>query len=583
MLQRVIDEVKPEVLTIKSGTKMADPWLYFYEEFLSEYDPDLRRDMGVYYTPVPIVRAQVHLVDEILTKRMGKRFGFADEGVTTLDPAVGTGTYLLGIIEHALGRVGSGAGKGGLGKGAVPAKASELAECLYGFEIMAGPYAVAELRVAQQLEAFGATLPKDTPHIYLTNTLESPHTVPPAPPLFYDDIAREHERALKVKEEVPVLVCIGNPPYDRHAATGDRFWTGGWVRHGDEGDPNSIPILEDFLKPVRDAGKGSRLGNLYNLYVYFWRWALWKVFEHDNQGGPGIVTFISASSYMDGDAFAGMREKIRRLCDEVWVIDLGGEGRGPRQSENVFNIQTPVAIAIAIRIGVVNQNVPAKVSYARIEGTRQEKYEKLNSISSLSDLPWTVCPDGWSDRFRPSGSGDFFDLPELIDLFPWQHTGITVNRTWPIAPEDGILVNRWRALLSLNNRSKAFHEAQNRYISRPYPSLDGSKELPAIASLPEGTHAEATVPYAFRTLDRQRIIADNRLMSRPRPPLWLVQSDNQIYITSLFTSALGSGPGITVCSNIPDRHHFRGSFGGKDIIPLWRDPKAIYPNPALII
>ena len=125
-----------------------------------------------------------------------------------------------------------------------------------------------------------------------------------------------------------------------------------WVRWGrDRLKTAERTILRDFLDPATDAGHGVHVKNLYNLYVYFWRWALWKVFEQDAVEGPGIVSFISASSYLDGDAFSGMREHIRRQCDEVWILDLGGEGRGTRQDSNVFAIQTPVAIAVAFRAG----------------------------------------------------------------------------------------------------------------------------------------------------------------------------------------------------------------------------------------
>ena len=146
-----------------------------------------------------------------------------------------------------------------------------------------------------------------------------------------------------------MIVCLGNPPYDRHeAATEDNSArTGGWVRWGDKDDAHVI--FHDFLAPAIAAGDAVHVKNLYNLYVYFWRWALWKVFEGQTSGGPGVVSFISASSYLDGAAFCGMREHMRRLCDEIWVLDLGGEGRGTRKSDNVFAIQTPVAIAVAFR------------------------------------------------------------------------------------------------------------------------------------------------------------------------------------------------------------------------------------------
>ena len=100
---------------------------------------------------------------------------------------------------------------------------------------------------------------------------------------------------------------------------------------------------------------------------------MWKVFESKMAAGPGVVSFISASSYLDGDAFCGMREHMRRLCDEIWIIDLSGEGRGTHKNENVFAIQTPVAIAVAARYGKAGKTKPAKVRYARLEGTRDRE------------------------------------------------------------------------------------------------------------------------------------------------------------------------------------------------------------------
>ncbi len=319
LLLRVIAAVPPATFS-----DPEDPWLYFYEDFLAAYDPKLRKDAGAYYTPVEVVRAQVRLIDDLLVNRLGKPLGFADPGVVTLDPAAGTGTYLLGVIEHALGRIAAEQGAG-----AVPGQATTLADNLYGFELMVGPYAVTELRVSRALRDRGAALPKEGTHIYLTDTLESPYAEPPQLPLFLQPIAVQHAKALKVKSQAPVIVCLGNPPYDRHEAAGNdnKARTGGWIRWGDDGKGVGA-IFRDFLDPATAAGHGVRVHNLYNLYVYFWRWALWKVFEHTTASGPGVISFISASSYLDGDAFCGMREHMRRLCDEVWILDLGGEGRG---------------------------------------------------------------------------------------------------------------------------------------------------------------------------------------------------------------------------------------------------------------
>ena len=172
LLLRVIAVVPPATLT-----DPEDPWLYFYEDFLADYDPKLRKDTGAYYTPVEVVRCQVRLIDDLLVHHLNKPLGFADPGVVTLDPAVGTGTYLLGVIEHALGRIESEQGPG-----AVAGQATALAANLYGFELMVGPYAVTELRVSRALRDRGAALPKGGTHVYLTDTLESPHAEPPQAP-----------------------------------------------------------------------------------------------------------------------------------------------------------------------------------------------------------------------------------------------------------------------------------------------------------------------------------------------------------------------------------------------------------------
>ncbi|GAI18405.1 unnamed protein product, partial [marine sediment metagenome] len=270
-------------------------------------------------------------------------------------------------------------------------------------------------------------------------------------------IAQEHERALKIKDAETVLVCLGNPPYGRHeAATKDnRAITGGWVRHGDE---NEIPILEDFLEPARKAGYGVHLKNLYNQYIYFIRWSLWKVFEHKTATGPGILSFITASSYLDGDAFAGLREHMRRICDYIDIIDLGGEGRGTRKDENIFAIQTPVAIFVAWRKAKPNPDKPAVVRHTKIEGTKKEKLKALNAVTSADSLKWKQAPNGWQEPFIPETKGQFTKWPLITDLFPWQNNGVQCKRTWVIGPSQQLLCDRWENLLKAENRAKAMKE-----------------------------------------------------------------------------------------------------------------------------
>ena len=572
LVQRVIHATPREALTATHET--ADPWLFFYEDFLAAYDPELRKKAGVYYTPLEVVRCQVRLIDEILHSEFGKEMGFVEAGVATLDPAVGTGTYLLTIIDHALDRVEKGEGAG-----AVKGGARSLLHNLHGFEWMVGPYAVAQLRFSQALTKHKVSLPDTGTGIYLTNTLESPHIKPPVPPLFHKPIAQEHERALKVKDAQHVLVCLGNPPYGRHESAerdgSNKETTGGWVRYGGQSEE---PILEDFLRPAREAGHGVHLKNLYNLYVYFIRWAIWKVFEHKTAVGPGVVSFITASSYIDGDAFSGMREHMRRTCDHIDIIDLGGEGRGTRKEENVFAIQTPVAIFVAWRKQTKDRDIPATVRYTRIEGTREQKLAALGSINSIKDFTWDTAPDAWQAPFRPESSSAFSKWVNITDIIPWQQSGVQCKRTWPIAPEAATLENRWSTLLQSKDRALAMKESGDRTISlKQIDLLNFREELPAINSL-TNEKPHRIVRYSYRSFDRQYLLADNRLISRPRPQLWFSHGKKQIYLVSLFSTPLGTGPGLVVCHNIPDLHFFRGSYGGGDIFPLFLDNRANKPN-----
>ena len=118
---------------------------------------------------------------------------------------------------------------------------------------------------------------------------------------------------------------------------------------------------------------------------------------------------------------------MRRQCDKIWILDLGGEGRGTRRSENVFDIQTPVAIAVAFRTRESKTDAPARVQYTRVEGTRQEKLAALDEINAFSTVEWQECPDSWHAPFRPGGKGSYFGWPLLQDLMPWQTLGRAVS------------------------------------------------------------------------------------------------------------------------------------------------------------
>jgi hypothetical protein len=284
LLQRSLEALVPADF-LKDRPEL---WLYFYEDFLAAYDPALRRDYGVYYTPVEVVHAQVRLASELLRTKFKKKLAFADDGVVFLDPAVGTGTYLVAASNHSLELVRQKSGDGAVG-----GRASQIAANMYGFEILVGPYAVAHLRLAQIIEGAKGTLPGGRLKIYLADTLGSPFTTPRGGlTLTHKKLTEEHEAARRVKRSGNIIVCMGNPPYDRQQIEEGDIATkkkGGWVRYGDLGQDISQetkkekPIFDAFLEPARESGAGLHLKNVYNDYVYFWRWALWRLFEQQRR------------------------------------------------------------------------------------------------------------------------------------------------------------------------------------------------------------------------------------------------------------------------------------------------------------
>ncbi len=176
----------------------------------------------------------------------------------------------------------------------------------------------------------------------------------------------------------------------------------------------------------------------------------------ERQAGPGIVGFITASSYLAGPGFAGMRQLMRRTFDELWIIDLEGDNLGARKTDNVFAIQTPVAIAIGVRYAEPQPDMPATVRYTRIEGSQTAKLERLSQVQRFADLPWKSCPTDWTAPLLPLTGSPYFDWPLVTDLFPWQENGVQFKRSWPIGETVEVLEQRWQALLTAKDRQGGF-------------------------------------------------------------------------------------------------------------------------------
>ena len=600
---------------IGSTAKGGDPVIHFYEEFLKKYDPRMRADAGAFYTPQPAVEFIVRAVDEVLRSRFGLPMGMADastwqevadcngfdvpEGVdpdqafvSMIDPATGTGTFLVEWLRRAR--------KSFLEHGE-PSDWPEhlrdrLLPSMHAFELMLAPYAIAHLKVALELHAAGAG--DGAMQILLTDTLE--HAARQGQlATMTDPVAQEGERAAGLKAHERFTVVVGNPPYDREQRgagdTGKR--KGGVVRFGAAGvaprlDSEAafrragagrageadrvVPLLDSVTEPMRAAGLGGHLKNVYNDYVYFWRWAVWQAIELPP--GPGAVAFITASSYLDGISMGGVRHLLRAAFDELWIVDLGGEGRGARKEENIFDIQTPVAIGVGVRTAA-KKSADCTVRYLRITGTRSEKLARLQQIA-LDDVTERV-PGKSLDRMTPRSDSHYHDWPEITDLFPWIHSGCQMKRTWPIAESEALLKQRWRTLLKEvpRNRDLALKTTRDRSTtSSPLPLLTVDSRLKQLKELDPGDAPEAVERYGYRSFDRQWVIADHRVGDYPRPELWRVLGPHQVFLTTLTSTKLGRGPALTATPYVPDLDHFRGSYGAKNVVPLHRDPKGREPN-----
>lgn len=569
-----------------SVERKDDPVVFFYEEFLERYDPEQKKALGTYYTPIPVVRFMVRAVDEIIKTEFGLPLGVADqttwgeyskahgieipEGlkagdkvIRMIDPATGTGTFLLEWIRQAETNLRS-AGKYS------PKAMKAVVEQMDAFEISLSSYAVAHLKTNLELEP---ELRAET-HlgIRLTDTLAGRENEELL--LFEGDpIALEGQLAEQVKFERRHSVVIGNPPYDRV----DRKSAGGWIAHPPGGGRS---LFDDIHEPAKQHTIFSHQASLFNLYVYFWRWAIWKAFEQLPEG-PSIACFVTASSWLRGPGFMGLRQLSRNVADKIYVIDLGGNSTGARIEENVFPIKSPVAIVILVRALTSVDVSGSQVHLAHVGGTREDKFEQLDRMRP-NGAEWTAGSDGALEPFTGrSGTDMWSSLPELINLLPWQQPGCKFGRTWPIAPARRSLEARWERLLSTNDandRARCFvTAATGRNISTRVGGMQRLVDLPVGAALPE------IVPYAYRSFDRQLAFADARLAALERPALWQSLSSQQLFMVSKPTHPLGAGPAAVVSSSVPDLDHFRGSYGGKDVIPLFRDAGGT-PNvdPALL-
>lgn len=570
MIQHVISNI--EWPDIESDGRRG--YAILYERFLAEYDPRLRRKSGTYYTPDPVAAAMVNLTDQILKERILIKRGYAAKEVIVVDPAMGTGTFLVEIINSVLATL-----KDERGTSTVPqAHLRELfSERLVGFELQVAPYAVAELRLHQALKPLGVDIPRNEVR-FLNNTLDDPDTLPSELGQLYDVLKEGHAGANLVKRSKPVMVVIGNPPW-RENARGQAPWIE--LRRRPKIDALSRPSeLELKSRPSLDEfrifSQRRRAFNLSNMWTFFWRWATWKAFDANPDEPAGIVALITPSVYLTSDSYAGMRRYLRETTDEGWIINLTPEGFYSKVSTRLFpEVKQPICIGIFARYGPRDPSKNAHIHHLTLEGDREQKLTALPALR-LDDERWSSCPDEWEAPFQPKDT-KWNSYPELADLLPWHQPGVKPNRNWVYAPDPEILLARWRTLTHADSEYKSvlFKNTRDRSTTKSYHPQPGVPSKPRPIQVE--TEKPTIVPIGFRSFDRQFVILDRRVIDYPRAELWQIYSQYQLYTYEPPAYSFSGGPALAFSELVPDMHYFMGHHGGR-ARPLYLDDTTGVPN-----
>lgn len=434
---------------------------YFYEPFLEQFDPALRRDLGVWYTPPEVVHYMVERVDRALREQLGIADGLADERVIVLDPACGTGAYLVAVlqrIERTLSEQGYGALAG--------ATLKEIATTrLFGFELLPAPFVVAHLQMGLLLQRYGQALQaNERAAVYLTNALTrwvvaegttQELELPPA-------LLLERQQADHVKRTAPILVVLGNPPYNGYAGLA--------VEEERE--------LSDAYRTTERAPRPQGQG-LNDLYVRFFRMAERQIVERTQQG---IVCFISNYSWLDGLSFTGMRERYLQVFDEIWVDNLHGDriiseyAPDGRTSETIFamrgqsvGIRIGTAITLMAKTGSPDP-ANATLHYRDCDEAKADERRAALTASltnpNFPDLYQTLVPEmDLGLPFKPRAVGvNYLSWSLLPDLLPVSFPGVKTSR-------DEVLIEIDRDVLEQRMRHYFNPSVSDAEIARITPRL----------------------------------------------------------------------------------------------------------------
>ncbi len=397
--------------------KGKDPIIHFYETFLSEYDPKIRERRGVYYTPEPVVQYITHSLHQILKKEFDLSDGFASENVTVLDPAAGTLTFPAEAIKIAVHEFDRKYGKGGLHSFIK----NNILKNFFAFELMMAPYAIGHLKIGFLLEELGYKMTDDERFkLYLTNTLEMEELDSVNIPGL-SSLSEENHLANEVKQQIPILVIMGNPPYSGISSNTNE-WTEKLLK-------TDIDGAQSYYK-VDGKPLGEKKVWLQDDYVKFLRLAQWKI----QKAGRGVVGMITNHGYLDNPTFRGMRQSLMKTFNKIYILNLHGNSLKKEtapdgsKDENVFDIRQGVAICLMVKhAGQKGCNV----YYHDLYGTRDYKYDWLENKEVSPFTFEEVAPQSpyyFLIKRDTNSIQSYLQWKKVTQIFPVNSVGIVTAR-----------------------------------------------------------------------------------------------------------------------------------------------------------